>query len=46
MLRSSSSWWMAWSGRLRMTARSARTHMGSRARSCTTGSLLQQALGI
>ena len=41
VLRSSSSWWMAWSGRLRMTASSARTHMGSRALSCTTGSLQQ-----
>ena len=41
MERSSSSWCMAWSGRLRMTASSARTHMGSRALSCTTGSLQQ-----
>lgn len=39
MVRSSFSWWMAWSGRLRMTASSARTHMGSRALSCTTGNL-------
>ena len=43
MERSSSSWCMAWSGRLRMTASSARTHMGSRALSCTTGSLQQHS---
>ena len=46
MVRSSFSWWMAWSGRLRMTASSARTHMGSRALSCTTGNLPQHSCAL
>ena len=39
MARSSCTWLMACSGRPRITVSSARTHSGSRARSCTTGSL-------